>query len=181
MSRSSRLSRSYRLAAVAALLAAVGVPTATAPAHAVGTEVVCTATETIAYQPGLKLVPTPQKVSATRTYSNCDLLSEFDISSGSSSGTASQSLSCADALQAGAASETITWNTGKTSTFTYNRTVSHVAGQTVVTNVGTITAGEFEGQGAKSVFAGPTADTLQCLKEGITERAGAGTLTILAL
>ncbi|MFC6061272.1 hypothetical protein [Streptomyces ochraceiscleroticus] len=182
MSRSSRLSRASRLTAVAALLAAAGVPVASAPAHAVGTEVVCNGSQDQKYSPGLKLVATPQTFSETTTYDICRPLSELGIASGTSESTGkTPPMTCVDALRNNHVSKKITWNTGKTSTFTYDVTATHVGGQTVVTRTGTITSGAFAGQPAREVITGPTPDTLKCLKGGITERTGVATLTIFAL
>ncbi|MBZ4015636.1 hypothetical protein [Streptomyces purpurogeneiscleroticus] len=171
-------SRLSRWTAVAALLAASCVPLTAAPAHAVGTDAVCTGTQNITYTPGLTLVPTPTAVSVTTAYANCGLLSEPGLTSGSSSSTAEQTLSCLRPLTPGSGSLTIKWNTGETSTFSYTRTIARVAGQIVVTRTGKIDSGKFEGRSAKEVIAGPTLDAHKCAGKGITERLGAVTLTI---
>lgn len=175
------MSRSTRWTAVTALLAASCVPLAATPAHAAGTDAVCRGTQTTTYKPGLTLAPTPQAVTTTSTYANCELLSEPGLTTGTSGGTAVQTLSCLDPLKAGSGSVTITWNTGETSTFTFTRTVTRAAGETVVTGTGTITAGKFAGRAAEEVIVGPTLDTLKCIREGITERIGVTTLTITSL
>jgi hypothetical protein len=88
-------------------------------------------------------------------------------------------LTCLDLAQPGSATKTFTWNTGQTSVFSYNRTITRVGGNTVITLIGAITQGLFAGDTAVEVIVGPTPDTLKCLTPpGITSVFGAVTLTI---
>jgi hypothetical protein len=91
------------------------------------------------------------------------------ISGTSNSSFPAAPTSCLRVLNPGSGSKTVTWNTGQTSTFSYNKVSSNV-GSNVVTETGIITSGLFAGSTAVETVTG-AADTLQCLSPpGLTDR-----------
>jgi hypothetical protein len=88
--------------------------------------------------------------------------------------------SCLNIFDPGSGTKIIKWNTGQTSTFSFNRVGSNVGGATVVTETGTITAGLFVGDTAVEEIIGPTLDSPECLtKKGVTDRVNTLKLDIL--
>jgi hypothetical protein len=162
-----------------AIAIAASVPAGTSPAAADPLDVECGGTQTVTFSPGLLLVPTNQTVTVQAIYSPCVSASEPTLTAGHSGVTVHETRSCLDLAVPGTATRIYAWNTGQTSTFTYNRTVTSLGGDEVVTLTGTITAGLFAGDTAVEVIIGPTLDTLACLSPpGITSRIGVTTLTI---
>jgi hypothetical protein len=91
-------------------------------------------------------------------------------------------VSCLSIGQTGSSIRVITWNTGQTSSFSYNAMSSIVNGNTVVTLTGAITAGLFAGDAAEEVIVSPALNLLGCLTPpGITSLFSATTLTITSL
>jgi hypothetical protein len=74
--------------------------------------------------------------------------------------------SCLDPLRATSGSQVITWNNGRTSTFSFETTITEAEGVTVSTNTGTITAGEFAGGVAEEVIVQAPPNPLACLLPG---------------
>ncbi|HEX6899078.1 MAG TPA: hypothetical protein VF789_05165 [Thermoanaerobaculia bacterium] len=74
----------------------------------------------------------------------------------------------------------ISWNNDDSSTFTYNDLSTVVAGQTVLTRIGAITDGQFQGDTAVRVVTYPALDPLQCLTTGVSSQIGTVVLTITA-
>ena len=67
-------------------------------------------------------------------------------------------------------SKELTWSNGQKSTFTFNQTATSVGGNSVITEVGSITAGLFAGSSAVETVSGP-ANSLDCLTaRGLTNR-----------
>ncbi|MET8799380.1 hypothetical protein ABZV91_23630 [Nocardia sp. NPDC004568] len=87
--------------------------------------------------------------------------------------------SCIDIVEGGSGTRVFTYNTGDTSTFAYNRTVTTVDGVPVVTATGTITAGEFAGALAEQVTVQAALNPL-CLG-GVASVTGAVTLAIVSV
>jgi hypothetical protein len=157
----------------------IGLPAGTGIAAADPLDVECTGTQTTTYSPGLTLVPTDQTVNTHTIYGPCVSASTPDLSAGDRSITNHQMASCLDLPGSRSAVTTITWNTGQQSAFSFNRTVTHAGGNTIVIFTGTIVAGLFAGDSALEVVVGPTLSTLDCLTPpGITSRTGVVTLTI---
>jgi hypothetical protein len=70
----------------------------------------------------------------------------------------------------GTVTQTITWNTGQTTSMTLNRTVT-VSGTTLTVNFsGTVTAGLFAGSQARQTYTASAVDLQNCL-------AGAGVVS----
>jgi hypothetical protein len=142
----------------------------------------CVGTQTTTYSPGLTLVPAQQNIQISWIYAPCVSASEPAISSGLSSATRQASVSCLSIGQVGSSIRVITWNTGQTSTFSYNAMSSIVNGDTVVTLTGSITAGLFTGDAAEEVIVSPSLNLLGCLTPpGITSLFSTTTLVITSL
>lgn len=153
--------------------------TAAAPAGADPTDITCLGSSSTTWSPGLTLEEASQTVTSDTLYGPCESLSENDLTSGSSHTTVTSTFSCLAPLESGFRTHTITWNTGQTSTLGLNRTVTNLAGNTVVTDRGLVTAGLFQGATAVRVLTFPTLNALDCLHPpGITSVTGAVTLTI---
>jgi hypothetical protein len=148
------------LISAAALAAGALLPQA--PAHAAALDVTCAGTETVGYQPGLLLTPHTTAVSVNGVLAPCTS-SDPAITAGTYLQHFDAPLSCDTVLAGLSATRVFNWSNGHTSTFTYNRAINNVAGQTTVTFTGTIVAGRFAGDTAieQVVFATPNA--LQCL------------------
>lgn len=170
--------RFIRALAAVTLALAAGIPLGgTATAGTV--DALCTGTQDVTYSPGLTLAPTTQDATAHNIYIACV---SSRVHSGERIGTNHQVLSCLDLAESSSGSTTITWNTGDTSLFTFNRTVTHAGGNTIVTFTGIIAAGLFAGDGALEVVTGPDLNLLDCLTPpGVTHRAGVTELTITHL
>ncbi|MEU4746985.1 hypothetical protein AB0G02_41910, partial [Actinosynnema sp. NPDC023658] len=69
---------------------------------------------------------------------------------------------CLELLRNGSATLTITWNTGQTSTISFNYTVNIVGAAMVVTYTGTVTSGLFAGSTVLQVNTNPATDVLLC-------------------
>ncbi|GGV58846.1 hypothetical protein GCM10010245_91990 [Streptomyces spectabilis] len=138
---------------------------------------------TTTYSPGLTFTPTYQSYTNNTAYTSC-------TSSGNTvvSGTSSKSYqgtsasSCLSPLLVSPGSEVIHWNTGDTSTFTFDATVTQIGALTVITRTGTITSGMFAGATATHVTTAEPLNTPQCLTPpGITSREAIDELTITEL
>jgi len=148
------------LLSTAALVgAAVLVPTG---AQAVSADVTCTGTETVSYQPGLLLTSQKVRVAVTGILAPCDS-SDPAITAGTYLPAFDATLSCATLLSGLPGIRVFQWSDGKSSTFTYNRTLNSVGGQLTVTFTGVITAGEFAGDTAVEQVVFVTPNSLQCL------------------
>jgi hypothetical protein len=147
------------LSAAALIGAAVLVPT---DAHAVAADVTCTGTETVNYQPGLLLSSQQVHVAVNGILAPC-VSSNPAVTAGTYLPAFSATLSCATLLSGLPGTRVFQWSDGKSSTFTYSRTLNSVGGQLTVTFTGTITAGEFAGDTAVEQVVFVTPNTLQCL------------------
>jgi hypothetical protein len=171
--------RLIRTLAAVILGVAVGIPLGAGSATADPLDLECTGTMSVTFTPGLTLTPTEQTVTTNEIYAPCTSASNPAVTSGQSGVTRHIVMGCLDLAQPGSGAETFTWNTGQTSEFNYNRTISRIGGNTVVTLTGAITQGLFAGDAAVSVIVGPTVDTLKCLiPPGITSLFAVITLTI---
>jgi hypothetical protein len=140
-----------------AIAIAASVPVGTNAAVADPLDVECGGTQTVTFTPGLLLFPANHTITLRTIYSPCVLASEPALTAGQSNGTVQETRSCLDLARPGTATRLIAWNTGQTSTFTYNRIVTSVGADEVVTLTGTITTGLFAGRQtavAVSAFAG---------------------------
>ncbi|MFD5560813.1 hypothetical protein [Kitasatospora griseola] len=176
-----RTASRFALPATAALAAAALFAPA-APAHADVIQVVCGGSQTTTYTPGLTNTPQTVQRSGTNIHTPCvSTLPPFSFS-GSTSFTSTTTLSCLSLTEANTGTDVIAWTTGRTSTFAYNRTVTIVQGQTVVTLTGSITAGDFAGATAVETITSVNLDLTACVTpQGVTSTYGVSELTITGL
>jgi hypothetical protein len=163
----------------AAVLAMSAVVFPSSAAHAVSADVVCVGAETVTYEPGLLLTPQTVNVTVHGVLAPCTS-SDPDITSGTYTQHFTTTLSCATVLGGLAATRIFKWSDGQSSSFSYNRAINNVAGQTTVTFTGTIGSGKFMGDTAIEQVVFVTLNALQCLTPpGLTTLGpGPATLTI---
>lgn len=148
-----------------------------APAHAAGLAT-CALTATFTYSPGLLLQDQTVDVDSNRSYAACATTAP-GVTSGLSIRTVTVTTSCLNLGNSTSGVETITWNNGQSSTFTYNETSVNAGGQSTILRTGTITAGLFAGATAQSAAVAPSLNALNCLTPpGITSKTAAGELII---
>lgn len=164
-----------RLAAV--LIAACGVLAPAGASHAATVDQVCVGTWAVTYDPPITNTPTSVQGHLTGYFPAC---TNVGAPSGSYSQSFTDTVSCATLLSSGAASRTYTWSNplAAPTTFEYNWTVSVVGGESVITNTGLVTGGEFAPASAEQVATLVTPDALKCAGEGISSLTGPTTLTI---
>ncbi|MFI1013135.1 hypothetical protein [Streptomyces sp. NPDC020965] len=151
--------------------------TGSSPANAAVGDFTCTTSAQITHSPGLLLQPRMQHQTFDVGYSNCVSTSQPTITSGTRSGSTDAVSSCLDLPYTGPATNTITWNTGQSSTFVGTMTLQFIAGQTVFTWTGTITSGLFTGAGFTEVLSQNSLNLLACaIPPGVTSQTGVGTL-----
>jgi hypothetical protein len=145
-------------------------------AHAAPGDLICTETQSVSYSPGLLSTRRPVDVSVHNVLS-CTSLTDPAVTGGHVQATIhGLDRSCTDLAASGSGSYTITWNTGDTSTISYDRTANYVLGTLVIVENGTVTAGEFTGDSTTHVVELPNLDLLACLSEpGLTTASGSGT------
>jgi hypothetical protein len=161
-----------------ALGATFALTTASAPARAAAAAVTCTGSHSVSYSPGLLLAPRP--VAATARYALAQCIStDPGVTAGTSTVTLTNTISCLTLDNAGTGVLTLDWSNGRSSTFTFTRTATHPAGQTVVLATGAITGGEFAGDAATLIVTDLSVDLLACLAPpGVTGTSGRAVLTI---
>jgi hypothetical protein len=103
-------------------------------------------THSESYAPGLTNTTRLTVGTVAENVSGCLSLTQPAITSGTSSGSFASPNSCNNLLAGGPSTQTFTWNTGQTSTFSFNTLVNIVAGQIVLVSNGTVTAGAFAGE-----------------------------------
>jgi hypothetical protein len=145
-------------------------------AHAALGDLTCTENESVSYSPGLVNTRRPVDVSVYNVLS-CTSLTDPAVAGGHVQATVrGLNRSCTDLAASGSGSYTITWNTGETSTISYNRSANYVLGTLVIVENGTVTAGKFTGDSATHVVELLTLNLLACLAEpGLTTASGIGT------
>ena len=141
-------------------LAIIALPAPAATAQSV--DVVCTGTETVAYQPGLLLTPQTVHVVVTGTLTPCHS-SDAGITAGGYQDNFAATLSCATLLAPRPGTRVVHWSNGRSSTFTYDSRINDAGGQTTVTFSGVITGGEFTGDRVVEQVAFVTPAAAQCL------------------
>ncbi|MFJ5032823.1 hypothetical protein ACIQB5_33210 [Streptomyces sp. NPDC088560] len=172
-----------KLPLVTAVVVGLASATLIAPAaHAATVDVTCAGTETVRYDPGLLLIPETVHGDVTGILAPCSS-SDRGLTTGNYQESFSTSLSCATLLAPRTGTRVFHWSNGQTSTFTFNRALNNVAGQTTVTLTGDITSGEFAGDTALEQVTFVTPTTLQCLNPlGLTALGpGPAVLTLTAV
>lgn len=170
----------WTLSALLALALAVsGVLLAVRPAHAASLDVTCTGTETVTYSPGLLLAEQTVHTTVNGILAPCTS-SDPGITAGTYLEDFSTTLSCTTVLAPRAGTRVFRWSDGSSSTFSFNRALNDVGGQTTVTFTGAITGGRFAGDTAVEQVVFVSLSTLQCLAPpGVTSLGpGPAILTI---
>ncbi|MFI1524644.1 hypothetical protein [Kitasatospora cineracea] len=110
---------------------------------------------------------------------SCTGSSVPDVNNGTINSTVIRPNSCLTVLTP-SVDMTIVWdgNPSTTSRFEATRVVATVAGQTTVTDTGTITSGLFTGSIAERVSVTPAVNLLDCVGTGITQRSGTVSFTV---
>ncbi|MFE9696414.1 hypothetical protein [Streptomyces sp. NPDC006270] len=179
MSVSRRIRALLGVGALTAAAVLLPVQSAGAAEQVVPYQVVCGGSQTTTYNPGLTNTPQTLTRSGQNIHAPClATVSPFTFT-GSTAFTSTSTLSCLSLTEANTGVDLISWSTGATSTFSYNRTVSIVQGQTVVTLTGEITSGWFQGATAVETITSVALDLGACATaEGITSTYGVSELTI---
>ncbi|HEU5469983.1 MAG TPA: hypothetical protein VFV67_04970 [Actinophytocola sp.] len=139
-------------------------------------DIVCVGVEEATFDPGLRLFEQDVDITSHIDYEEC--VSATIDSGTTDSGGEDIPLSCLSILFSSSGTWEIVWNTTDTSTFEFDYTVSQSGGQTIMTLIGTITAGEFTGSDAVMTLTGGSI-TQNCLfAPGVTENTSAVSLTI---
>ena len=150
---------------------------APATAHA-AVDQACALSEVITYDP--PLTDTPQTVTfrVSGQLFNCTN-SSASTGSYAESGTAAGA-TCTGTLSPGSGTRVFTWTNSAIapSTFSYNRTATRVGGNIQVVAVGSITAGTFTPDPAKSVGVGAHPDPTACATTGVSRLTAVGSVTI---
>lgn len=153
----------FRRMALATSALALGASVASVPAaHALSVDVSCAGTETVSYNPGVRLTAQQVNVVVTGILSPCSS-SDGTVSAGTYNESFTTTLSCDTLLAGRSGTRVFHWSNGRSSTFAFNRALNNAGGQTTVTFTGTITSGEFAGDTALEQVVFVTPNTLQCL------------------
>ncbi|WP_345363461.1 hypothetical protein [Actinoallomurus liliacearum] len=174
-----RITRGAAAATAIGLAATAPVLVEMAPAaHAVGLDQVCTLSEVVTYSPPLTTSPQTVTFTVSGQLFNCTSSSAptgYYAESGTASGA-----TCTSVLSAGSGTRVFHWNNSALapSTFSYNRVVSRVNGNIVVTALGAITSGTFTPDPTKSVGTGLEPDLTACGTTGVSQLTDVGTVTI---
>ncbi len=175
--RSARFPGRLALAVLFPVVSALVLVLAPAPAHAAVGDFTCTASAYDSYAPGIQTTPILQHETFAVSYSACQSSSQPSITSGTTSSNAVAVRRCLNTAPTDSATSTITWNTGRTSTFAGTITASYVANQTVLTWQGTVTSGVFTGAGFTETISQNNFSPLACATPpGVTSQSGTGTL-----
>ncbi|MGW8064246.1 hypothetical protein ACVV2G_18715 [Streptomyces ziwulingensis] len=145
-----------------------GALVAAAPANAAASgllDVTCVppSSGTTTYTP--PLTSTSQVVTSTQQwqFGPCVSTSVPALTSGTVSAVgAPRARSCLELLDSGSATRTIVWNTGQTSTISFNYTTSVAGAVLLFTVTGTVTSGLFAGDSVVATQTGPATDILLC-------------------
>ncbi|QQQ74251.1 hypothetical protein IOD16_23990 [Saccharothrix sp. 6-C] len=170
--------RRLTAALLVALLSVIAAPGARAqPTHrAAEALTTCAGTNTVRFDPGLRLLPRQVGISGSGAYDCAS--TDPAITSGTSVVTGSGALGCL--TSDGSTTEVITWNTGEQSRLAYTfALIVQPGGEAVVVVVGSVEAGKFAGSPIASPGAQVTLTPLRCLTDtGVELITGPSTLLI---
>ncbi len=169
--------RSVALAAVTALVTCAPTSVSAHPHLRPPAQLQCQGTESVAYAPGVTLLPREFDVRTDGRFGLC-ADSAGKVTSGSYGEHFSLFAGCNDLLGGFEEQRTFTWNTGDTSVVDAKGSSTAVAGQVVTTITGTVAQGRFRGRTAVQVITLPQPGVLQCLTTGFTGATGVTTLVI---
>ncbi|HTJ69253.1 MAG TPA: hypothetical protein VL551_17080 [Actinospica sp.] len=162
---------------------------ASAPAHAAVATITCTGWTYTTYTPGLTDTVRPTtvvdqgrlNVIGPHSPTGSCLAVGSSATSGTRDVTALLNLSC-DAVLTESGVETIVWNDGQSTSFTFTATAAHVGSNTVLTETGDVTTGEFTGDHVVETFTAPNLSFLDCATAtGVTSLDYATVITIAPL
>ncbi|MET8829071.1 hypothetical protein ABZX40_16370 [Streptomyces sp. NPDC004610] len=176
MERSRRVFGAVPLALLPVMVVAGPVPAAASAAPVL---VTCAGTTTVAFSPGLTDEERTVGVSGQDVASICLSLTNPGLTGfvGPFSGTATQS--CTSLFAGGSGTETLHWNNGTSSTWSYTNSFSNVNGTKVGTSTGPITSGTLSGAEVTQTITYPNLDLTACsTAEGLTFLSGVDTWTI---
>ncbi|MGW1073058.1 hypothetical protein [Streptomyces sp. NPDC002537] len=179
--------RCTALAAVALLGATV--PTTSSAHPPPSGQLQCHGTESVAYSPGVTLLPRDFTVTTEGHFGSCtDSTGSTDsagrakhrakVTSGSYAERFTLFAGCNNLLEGFTVQRTFTWDTGDTSVVDATGSSTAVAGQVITTITGTVTQGRFQGRKAVQIITIPQAGFLQCLTTGLTSATGGMVLGI---
>ena len=161
-----------------ALLAAALLTVAVAPAASADPVALeCVGTKTTQYSPGLKLLPSVQRIEYDAVFSPC-VGTATGASATQSSGT-TKVVSCLSVGESNPGLLQYVWTDGGSSFFSYETTVQRPAGQIIVTKTGTITAGRYTGATVVETTTGVTPNVADCLGQGVKSLPSTVTLSIV--
>lgn len=173
-----------------ALVVAIGGVTAVAaPAHAAAAVLSCTGWSHTTYDPGLTNTVRPTTVVVHGDYNVIEdhsptgscLAVGSSASSGQRDVTAVLPVSC-NAVLTETGVETIDWNDGRSTSFSFTAAAAHVGANTVLTETGTVISGEFAGEKVVETFTAPNLAFTDCGTDtGVTSLDYATVITILPL
>lgn len=165
-----------------ACLALSGAGAAVPAAHAGALDATCQGSVSSTFSPGLRVVAQTTAATDTTTLGTCVSTADPTLTSGSAFASYTASESCVSPINSGTITQVLRWSNGRRSTFTATAALTSVAGQSVATFTGTITAGLFAGDTAEEITISPALDPLSCLLgPGVTSRNGTATLAITSL
>ncbi|XVS62253.1 hypothetical protein ACQPYE_28830 [Actinosynnema sp. CA-299493] len=143
---------------------------------AVGALTTCVGTNTVHFDPGLRLLPRQVGISGSGAYTCAS--TDPTITSGTSVVTGSGTLGCL--TSDGSTTEVITWNTGERSRLAYTAAlIVQPGGEAVVVVIGVVESGKFAGSRIASPGAQVTLDPLRCLGDtGVELITGPSTLVV---
>ena len=160
------------------LLGAMAVLPATASA---ATVIQCVGQETVGFSPGLTVTSKSTTLSITIDLATCTGISDPPVTSLFLQTTATVAASCVAPLDGLLTTYTpvYTWSTGDTSAIELSVTGTRAGAVQVITGVGEIIDGLFEGASAVFVHTLPIPNVLDCLAPpGVTELSGPAMMTI---
>jgi hypothetical protein len=143
--------------------------------------VTCNGINTVTYSPALTNTTQTTRITDDSAFGTCTSLTNPGIVSATvHNGTVTVPASCTALLGLFSTTNTIVWNTGQTSTFTFNGYTSEVDGQFVIALTGSISSGLFAGATAteETTLLG---DLGACSGSGISTNAGPSELSIAGL
>lgn len=178
------LTTGTRRAAARMLAATCGVAGAlalTAPSANALDLITCGGSEIATYSPPLSDTPQQVAVRTDALYQPCvNALDLLEFRTGVSSGSiGATTRTCSDLFTTRPGQRVIRWSTGRTSTYTFNTTVTTLAGGVLQSiHRGQITAGDFAGSTAVEVVVLAQTALAACATTGVPSLGGPITLTI---
>jgi hypothetical protein len=179
-----------RIASLAALLTlgTVNALFGAGPAHASLATISCTGWTNATYSPGLSNTVRPTTVVVDGDLNVMDEHSPtgscLAVGSAATAGerdvTALLDLSCTQ-LTVESGTETINWNDGRSTSFSFSANVVRLESTTVIVETGRVTSGEFLGDTVTETFTAPNADLTACGSPGGVASLDFATVLTIAL